>query len=330
MAGRKDSLEERHTKRLGKKAMSTITLMGLLTAVLLIPALDSPSAAPNRSAEPLALRNAAGIPPRPDQAIGGHEFIRGLRGVVGPDRDRAIIEQLALGNIPSFYRQLRPIQLTAKVVGDRPATAVVWVMPDYLAVGSDDDFVRIPVNFWVASEAARLYHMSLPTRKIVDAVYRQSATHLTPRPMRPGPRMRSVEYILEHHESIEAQRRGRPAGELVAGHKKDLVLSNRLRQRPGQEAIYGWHRSADDPIQSLSTVHAASYADYSHGLRLVGTTVTLNGEPQSLYKVLRDPDLAKLICYEGMIPDAEGLLLNRRAPRSSTRSERPVVTPRKP
>ena len=33
----------------------------------------------------------------------------------------------------------------------------------------------------------------LPTRKIVDAIYQQSAFHFAPEPMRAGPQMRSTE-----------------------------------------------------------------------------------------------------------------------------------------
>jgi hypothetical protein len=73
-------------------------------------------------------------------------------------------------------------------------------------------------------------------------------------------------------------------------------------------AIYGWHRRDGKPIQPLSTVHEASYADYSHGIRLVSTTVQINGTPRSIYDVLEDPDLAPLLTDEGMIAGARDLM----------------------
>ena len=79
---------------------------------------------------------------------------------------------------------------------------------------------------------------------------------------------------------------------LVSGHKKDLVITNRLAARPGQLAIYGWHRALSDPIQSLSTVHGAGYADYSHGVRLVSQKAILDGNVRSVYDIQRDPVLA--------------------------------------
>ena len=90
---------------------------------------------------------------------------------------------------------------------------------------------------------------------------------LAPSPLPPGPQMMSNDYYRRHHQAIEAQRTGRPG--LIAGHKKDVVVTNRLVSRPDRVAIYGWHRRDGRPIQPLSLVHEASYADYSHGIRFV-------------------------------------------------------------
>jgi hypothetical protein len=75
---------------------------------------------------------------------------------------------------------------------------------------------------------------------------------------------------------------------LLAGHKKDLVLANRLSSNRGRVAIYGWHRGNGDPIQPLSTVHGEYYADYSHGIRLVSRTAYVNGRPVDLRSLLTD------------------------------------------
>jgi len=56
-----------------------------------------------------------------------------------------------------------------------------------------------------------------------------------------------------------------PLGELTSGDKKDLVLTSLLWRVPGRVAIYGWHRAVNQPIQPLSKVHGARYADYSPG-----------------------------------------------------------------
>jgi hypothetical protein len=187
-------------------------------------------------------------------------------------------------------------------------TAIIWVMPDYLAIGSDEDFLRIPLAYPSAATFAKEFGFVLPTKKMVDAIYEQSAFHLKPQPMPPGPQMRSNRYFLKHQQKIEAQRTQYPLGELISGHKKDVVLTNLLHRRPGRIAIYGWHRQNGEPIQPLSIVHGAWYADYSHGIRLVINQVWINGEMLPILDVLNDPVLAPLLTYEGVIADPRRLL----------------------
>jgi hypothetical protein len=105
----------------------------------------------------------------------------------------------------------------------------------------------------------------------------------------------------------QAQARGIPQGTLVAGHKKDVVLTNRLTRMPGRIAIYGWHRGKNDPIQPLSTVHGAGYADYSHGIRLVAGLALIEGRLRSVYNILEDSVLARVLSDEGAIRLAPAL-----------------------
>lgn len=159
------------------------------------------------------------------------------------------------------------------------------------------------MNLHTALAVASQMGFVLPTRKIVDAIYAQSAFHFSPEPMTPGPQMRSTEYYRAHNDKIDAQSRARGVlpGVLVSGHKKDLVISRGLIAHPEKLAIYGWHRPNGQPIQPLSTLHGACYADYSHGLRLVSETAVVDGEPRSMYDILDDPDLAGIVSDEGPI-----------------------------
>ena len=179
----------------------------------------------------------------------------------------------------------------------------MFVTPDYLAIGSESDFIRIPMNYHTASVVATNFGFILPTPHMVDAIYEQSAYHFTPQPMTPGPQMRSTAYYQQHNHMIMQQRlsHGIPLGELVSGHKKDVVITNRLTREPGRIAIYGWHQPTGIPIQPLSTVHGAGYADYSHGIRLVSDVVLIDGKMRSVYDVLQDPELAAVLTDEGPI-----------------------------
>lgn len=248
------------------------------------------------------------LPARPADAVGGAEFARRTSGLSSADRDRAVVAELESGNIPSFLGHLTPVKLTTNTSEGQAVAATIWVTPDYLAIGSDDDFLYVPLTYYSATTIADRFGSVLPTARMVDAIYEQSTHHLMPAPLPAGPLMRSNLYLSKHQQRIDMQRSGLPLGELISGHKKDLVLSSRLRQVPGRVAIYGWHRAPGDPIQPLSTVHGAQYVDYSHGVRLVSTTVFVDGRPRSIYDALQDSHVAPVLSREGVTRDPWGLM----------------------
>ena len=254
-------------------------------------------------AEPVTFELAM-IPPRPAGALSGSEFADRTAGMKGVERQRAAVAEILRGNVPDFMRRLRPVRLGGEAPSGGTVEAIVWVTPDYVSIGSARDFLPMPLTQPSATAVATAFGCVLPTTRIVDAVYRQSKYRIVPDPLPPGPKMRSSEYFLRHRELIERRRAGLPAGELLAGHNKDVVLTQRLALRPDRVAIYGWHRNAGDPIQPLSTYHGARYADYSHGVRLVWGTARIDGAERSIYDVLGDPALAPALSDEGQIPSA--------------------------
>ena len=250
---------------------------------------------------------AGGIPPRPDTCMTGSQFAAKTKGWKGLQRQEAALEQLRAGNIPNFLRYLKPVHMEYQTSQGDEIRATIWVTPDYLSIGSDEDFLRIPLTRPTAVTIAEEFGFILPTRKMVDAISSQAEFRFKPQPLPPGKMMRSSEYYVRHNQMIEEQRRGRPLGELLDGHKKDVVLSNRLLG-PERIAIYGWHKRDGNPIQPLSTVHGARYADYSHGIRLIFDQVCINGELRSIYDILVDPKLAPVLSYEGLIPRIKRLM----------------------
>jgi len=179
------------------------------------------------------------------------------------------------------------------------------VLPDYLAVGTARDPLLVPMGLDTALAVADAFGFILPTRTMVDAIYRQAAVRLSPQPLPPGDQMRSTGYYVRHNEMVQAQRSTAAATPeaLTAGHKKDLVISRQLWSTPGRVAIYGWHRGERAPIQPLSIVHGARYADYSHGVRLVSTTAYVDGKPKSIFELMRDERFASLLSDEGPLAD---------------------------
>jgi hypothetical protein len=249
------------------------------------------------------------IPPRPADAAGGRAFADALHGLSDDEREARIRRELFTGNIPQFLRRFVPIRLEVPGNG-KPVGVVLCAAPDYLAIGSDEDFLLMPMRLGTALSVAAQYGFTLPTPRMVDAIYGQADVHVAPQPLPASSQMRSTAYSLQHNELIGAQRAalGASLGDLIAGDKKDLVLTNRLRTHPDRVAIYGWHTADGKPIQSLSTVHGWRYADYSHGARLISNRVFINGIPRSIFSVLQNERLARAVSSEGVIADVQGLI----------------------
>ena len=242
---------------------------------------------------------AAGIPPRPADAEGGTDVFKRLAGLKPAEREEAIARELLRGNLPDFLRKFRAIPVRGQDRAGREHSVTFEVMPDYLAIGSDTDFVRVPMTPQTAQRVADAFGCTLPTRKIVDAVHRTATVQLDPVPLTES--REAVETFSRHNGLIEKQRGGRPLGELVSGVKKDVVVTNRLGEKPNRVAIYGWHRADGVPIQPLTIVHRDTYVDYSHGVRLMKRSVTVNNKPRDIRHALHAPDVSGLLSDEGPI-----------------------------
>ena len=271
---------------------------------------------------PLAASDANGVgleglPARPVDAIDGTTFAAATDTLDARARQDVAVREILRGNIPDFERALVPVAVGAVGVDGRHHNVTFWVTPDYLAIGSEGDFLRMPLDLPAAITVASSLGCLLPTPRMVDAIYAQSGLRLTPSPLPPGPQMRSNNYILTHRDRVDAQiatltrgvQRASPTGgKLIAGHKKDVVLTNRYLTQPDRVAIYGWHRPTGQPIQPLSLVHGSRYFDYSHGVRLVHDQALADGELRSVYDLLSDPVFAPLLSSEGPMPSARALM----------------------
>ncbi|MCA9569896.1 MAG: hypothetical protein KC656_18755, partial [Myxococcales bacterium] len=176
----------------------------------------------------------------------------------------------------------------------------VWVTRDYLALGTRSDRVYAPLDLPEARRVAHELGMVLPTPALTDRVYASAAAPLAPQPIPPDARMATTARLLEHQALVERQ--GIGSAGLVAGHKKDLVITAKLDRQPDRVAIYGWHRPDGSPIQPVSLWHGEHYVDYSHGVRLVARRIEVDDRELDVLDVLADSDLAWLLSDEGPLP----------------------------
>lgn len=237
------------------------------------------------------------LPERAANARGGNEFARSLVELPQKEREEKIVAEIKAGNVPAFLRKLIPV-----AAANETDKVTYHVLPDYLAVGSDEDYFLVPLTPHTAQAIADSLDCALPTPKIVDDIYAAATIKLIPEPIPPTPAMTTVPVFIQHNELVLKQRKQQPRGGLVAGHKKDVVIAKQILTAPGKVAIYGWHKPDDKPIQPLYAGHADSWADYSHGIRLVQRKVTVNDQPRTIDEVLADPKLCVLLSNEGSLP----------------------------
>jgi hypothetical protein len=235
------------------------------------------------------------VPERSDAAITGNEFYKKAVAFHWHERDSFAVKEILAGNIPTFFKKLVAIHTSIKDSSGKTFTATYYVTPDYISIGSNEDWARIPLTPMAAQQIADSFHCFLPTRKMVDDIYMAAKVKLDPVPMYAF--RDSTITMYQHHLIIEGQRKLRKG--LIAGIKKDVVLSGKVsRDKPNHEAIYGWHKLDGKPIQPLYTGHINWWVDYSHGIRLVYKTIFVNGKAMDYIDVLKDNILQKLLCDE--------------------------------
>lgn len=239
------------------------------------------------------------LPARPKDADSGSQFAPRLEALTSVEREAAIRGEILRGNVPGYLRYLKPISVEAIGGDGKWHWGVYFVTADYLAVGSDDDFLRLPMTPQTAQAIATHCEAALVTVKVSNDVFEHAEQRLEPRPL--TNEREKVRTFVQHHQIIEAQRGERKPGLLISGIKKDVVVSNRLAERPERVAIFGWHQADGKPIQPLYVGHVDWYVDYSHGIRLMSRRMIVDGEEREVQGVLRDAAVCGLISDEGPI-----------------------------
>lgn len=279
---------------------ATALLPGVAACAGASPETSAPAAHPSSEASTATGAAAdtldVALPPLEGAPMRGSAWVERARTMTAGEREQSAEGQIGRGNVPAFLRRFVAIDRSE---GGR--TLRFFVMPDYLAIGEDADFLRFPFAGSTAYRLARKLHALPPTRKIVDLVYAAAKLKLTSPRFSASPQMTATETFAAHEAEVERRRRAEGArlGDLCAGHKKDVVISARQNVEAGHVAIYGWFKPDGGVVQTLSLVHGESYADYTHALRLVARSARLDGEPIDLVDVLADRALSSLISDEG-------------------------------
>jgi hypothetical protein len=227
----------------------------------------------------------------------GNEFYHQAFAMKWKERDSFAVKEIFAGNVPSFLKKFVAIHVSITDSSSRKIIkAVYYAAPDYLAIGVDNNWARINITPMAAQKIADSFNCFLPTRKMVDDIYKAAKIKLEPVPMYAF--RDSTPTMWHHHLIIEGQRRGKKG--LIAGIQKDVVISGRIPRdpKPDRVAIYGWHKLDGIPIQPLYTGHVNWWVDYSQGIRLIYRKIKVNGKWMDYIDVLKDTRLQKLLCDE--------------------------------
>jgi hypothetical protein len=171
----------------------------------------------------------------------------------------------------------------------------VYVSPDWVGFGGPEVLFRVPLKARAAWRVVTHHDCVLPTQRIVDAIHAQGRVRL------PFAGLRT--WAQEHHlgmddvavwqafnDRLEHLRQGRTG--LVTDGAKDTVMGAMQRRAfPAKVCIYGgWEEGDAEPVQSLSTVHSATYGDYSQCTRMVRRMMDVEGEgPMAVRDVAAHP-----------------------------------------
>ncbi len=247
----------------------------------------------------------------------GSEFYNTFAGTDKRAWEAAALEAAREGSVVAW--PMVPISLSATGPSGQAHTAVLPVASDVFAIGTPQDFLRLPLTPGAAQSVANLGGFLLPTPKIAYEVWKAAKTQgvqLVPSPQLNRAPLHLIEDYALHDRTVNAQLLSHPPlpPGLISGHKKDVIVSNIYKT--GHVLIYGWffpegYRIPVDPktgkpvysqpIQGRSNVHDDQWVDYSHGIRLVSPVMTVDGETRRTEDVLRDVELSRLLSDEGPV-----------------------------
>ena len=226
----------------------------------------------------------------------GSEFMSRTTNMSVGQRETMILLELTRNHIPQIHWNKVVVQYEKNLFE-------LDVASDYLSIGTEKDFIRIPMGSHTTQKILDLYNCSAPTTLLVDEIWKQAKYQIEPQPLPPGPEMVSNAYFIHENNLINNEMGHTPWYTFTGGQKKDLVITNQFKEHPKSTAIYGWTRLNGQNIQPLYLGHACWYADYSHGLRMIQNQILINGAPYLIEDALKSPAYASALSREGVMPN---------------------------
>lgn len=201
---------------------------------------------------------------------------------------------------------------------------VLFVMCDALQVGEPGDAIRINVSCESQQIICDALGLQMPTEKMLDLAKRAVEVEIEPGLLHvdesgrviingQAVSMSSVAAMQEHNRIVSGAVNGRPG--LLVNFGKGWFLGITLGPalEGGWKCLnYGWYsgkapylsRAGFQVWQQLSGRHNEKHVDYSQVLWAVHPIMLVDGQPMPTADVLRNPEMAGLISYDGALPFA--------------------------
>lgn len=214
----------------------------------------------------------------------------------GDVREQYLLQQLLNDRVPSWINKdyWKPVVI-AKTIANKQYELTFYCLPDYLAIGDDSDWFRVPLYPATAQVICDKWNCILPSTQMVDAIWNRATVKLVPNPLPPDNQMFISARWKQHEDIINSVKF--PQTNLIAGHKKDVVIGPKLDNK--HVAIYGWHQPNGNPLQPYFTGHHSKWADYSHGIRLINQRAYLNDKEINLVDLFQDQEFSILVSNQG-------------------------------
>jgi hypothetical protein len=258
--------------------------------------------------------------------LSGSEWLEQQYAKVDPGDESArhllVLEQVARHNMPDTWDDW----VTVTVHGRKGTVVEFEVSPHALRIGTNQDWVEVPLDGPHAAAAAEILGHTLCTAWMVEQVYAQAKKHggaihyfaaaeiATSLGLQgwnndvpDGEKMKSPEFFQQRSILLQnwLNDHAIAPGTLVAGYFKTVVPPVDGLTRHGGLEMLGGHTDQGEKIQSLSGgFHGRIFFDYSHNIRLVKNGIRVQGQAMTLTEFFSSTKYAFEFGFQRtMVPD---------------------------
>lgn len=185
-------------------------------------------------------------------------------------------------DIPDFLRFFLPVRVKKTLAdGNKPIgyEAVYYVSPDWLSIGSDFEWCRVPLSAVAGQRVLNRFGCRHPTPLMARQIYESTRAPTGPvdpfvpfisresfKAVEGG--VQSTEMFLALHQDIEFRRRDSTLGHLITGPMRDVTIGKVVSDKK-QLLLWGGVLASGKAAENKGAHDLDRFTDHAMGLRLV-------------------------------------------------------------